>query len=597
MGFLLLLLLSLFSLTNAESLYSPFGKKAYLTSSFGENRGTRYHAGIDYSTEMEEGWAIFAPENGVVEELRVSPYGYGKVLYFKGESGKTWVFAHQSGFTSTLDSMVLAKQKELEKNDVKILPNLSFKKGDTLSFAGSSGIGNPHLHLELREGPYGLYSPCQSGVACSDTIPPFVFACATWDKRNFKLTSLSQKNNQCLERPSSKGAFFAAFKIADYSRTPLENPMSIRGLRLSTPRETIYEKIQDTLSYKNMIKIRNELLFAEEADTAGDWHYIETKIPSNADSLFLEVEDFKSNITSLKFALKDSCSSNISVARTLYQDSLLYTFLSRPFVSFKNCQGPVSLFSEKGKLLEKDLCKVYTSDIQVSSLLKKYPKAFKIAFLKDTIFVRSFGKSKTSWDFFSKEESIEIKIPALEEVSWNPVFAYRKRTTDSLSYLEFHPKGLHFEGNLQVCVKGKNWEAPFYYLGETTRKWFYFSKQKKSKKGTCVSMNEIRDIASIIDTLAPLPLTPYFAKAPVAGIPSVVLRIPIVEKGSGIKNGNAIKATLESGEWIYAEYDSEPNEIVIESRHLPKGTQKIFLWLEDEVGNQETYPISLPNTP
>ena len=31
----------------ADSIYVPFGKLGYLSSSFGENRGTRYHAGID----------------------------------------------------------------------------------------------------------------------------------------------------------------------------------------------------------------------------------------------------------------------------------------------------------------------------------------------------------------------------------------------------------------------------------------------------------------------------------------------------------------------------------------------------------------------
>ena len=54
--------------------YRPFERDAYLTSSFGENRGTRYHAGFDYSTQMEEGWPIYAPEDGKVVELRVSPF-------------------------------------------------------------------------------------------------------------------------------------------------------------------------------------------------------------------------------------------------------------------------------------------------------------------------------------------------------------------------------------------------------------------------------------------------------------------------------------------------------------------------------------------
>ena len=48
----------------ADSIYVPFGKLGYLSSSFGENRGTRYHAGIDYSTEMKEGFPSIAPEDG-----------------------------------------------------------------------------------------------------------------------------------------------------------------------------------------------------------------------------------------------------------------------------------------------------------------------------------------------------------------------------------------------------------------------------------------------------------------------------------------------------------------------------------------------------
>ena len=67
----------------AGPTYNPFNRDAYLTSSFGENRGTRYHAGFDYSTNMEEGWVVYAPENGKVEELRVSPFGYGKLMLFK----------------------------------------------------------------------------------------------------------------------------------------------------------------------------------------------------------------------------------------------------------------------------------------------------------------------------------------------------------------------------------------------------------------------------------------------------------------------------------------------------------------------------------
>lgn len=143
--------LALSTLLLAENApYVPFGKPGFLTSSFGENRGTRYHAGIDYSTDMREGFPVIAPEDGKVSQVRLSPYGYGKVVYFKGKSGRTWVFAHQSGFSKALDSLVRDTQEKLKKNDISIEnPKIpEFHRGDTVSFTGSSGIGNPHLHLE-----------------------------------------------------------------------------------------------------------------------------------------------------------------------------------------------------------------------------------------------------------------------------------------------------------------------------------------------------------------------------------------------------------------------------------------------------------------
>ena len=580
----------------ADSTYFPFAKNAFLTSSFGENRGTRYHAGIDYSTEMQEGWPIFAPENGVVEELRISPYGYGKVLFFKGESGKTWVFAHQSGFSETLDSLVLEKQKTLKQNDVKIYPKVSFRKGDTLSFAGSSGIGNPHLHLEIREGSE-IFSPCQNAVACSDTIAPFVFASAVWNHLEFKTTSQEALQNHCIEKPSSKGNLFLAFKIADYSREPLENPMSVRRLSLFSEKRKLYEKIQDTLSYKEMIKIRNELLFAEEADTAGDWHYINASVPKNTDSLFLEVEDFNSNTTTLRLTLQETCSDNQPIKKQLYQDSILYSFLSRAFISFKNCQTAIPLFSKTGKKIKNDLCELYKGkEILAATILEQFPKAYLIKLPEDSIFIQPLqANKKNKWNFSENEIEFELYLPKLESVSWKQALAYKKTKTDSLSYLEFHPKGLHFLGDLKFCVAESYAKNPLYYLGETTRKWFYFSKQNKTKKGLCISMNEMRDVASIIDTTAPAFGNPYWASASVMGKSEPVLRVPVIEKFAGIKNGNAIKVLLkDSTHWIPVEYDSEPKEIVLEKRFLQDSLKTVEIEIEDELQNKAKYEIQIP---
>ena len=576
--FLLLFVFS--SVLFAEELYNPFSFDAYLTSSFGENRGTRYHAGIDFSTEMEEGFAIFAPENGIVKEIRVSPYFYGKVLYFLGESKRIWVFAHLSNFNKTLDSLVFIKQNQLQKNDVKIFPKMKMQKGDTLAFSGSTGIGNPHLHLEIRTEKNQVLSPCKNNVLCHDTLAPFLLAAAAFSDTLLKTTNEAALKEGCLERPETP--FHLAFKVVDYSRTPLENPMSVYRVELfsdSSKKTSVYKKIQDTLSYNNMIQIREELLFAEEVDTAGDYHYIPEKISEKTKRLWLEIEDFSSHVTSYSFTLEDSCKKNSDFKKQKYGDSLLFTFLSRPVISFKNCNKPFILKDKNGNVLHRNLCELYNGkEIWLTTLSEHFKTAMFLETPQGTITFYPLEKK----NFKIRRDGFSLEIKNIKSSGFKNTFAYRKVKTDSLEYLEMHPKGLHFSGNLTFCFE-TNTENPLYYLGETTRRWFYFSKQDSKKKKRCVSMNEIRDLAFILDTIPPKISEPYLAKAKIQGNEKEVYRIPVIETQSGIKNGNAFSAFINK-KWTPIEYDSETKELILEKRFLnKKDTLKICL--EDEAGN------------
>ena len=575
------------ALSGAAFAYEPLARPAYLTSSFGENRGTRYHAGVDFSTDMQEGFPILAPEDGTVEEVRVSPYSYGKVLYFKGESGRTWVFAHQSGFNRAIEAAIRERQTAKKSNDLKLVTNMAAKKGDTLSYSGSTGIGNPHLHLELREGSFKLLSPCTNGVSCSDTLAPQIIAFAAWTDDEVKFTSTKALEAGCAERP--EGAFHAAVKIADYSRTPLENPMSIRRLEVKGA-GVKFSKLQDTLSYNDMLKIRTELLWAEEADTAGDWHVIDAKIGASEPELEITAEDYSGNKTVRKVALKNSCAGNEKFPLVKVQDSLLFTYLSRPFINAKAAKGALTLKDSAGKILAQDLRESEPELFPLSRIARKFPKASLIETAGEEIHFTTLKQSHSN-DFKVKGE-FSLVLMGLESASWKQTLAYRKRHTDSLDYMEFHPKGLHFTGNFEVCVEGSP-EVPLYYLGETTRRWFYFSKQTKSRKRRCVQMNEIRDLAAIVDTIPPKLGTPYLATAKIVGADAPVVRIPVVEPYAGLKNGNAINAFNAEGEWLYAEFDSEPSEIVIEASLLKCG--KTFrIDIEDELKNKASYTLELP---
>ena len=594
-------LLSFLSLASiclaAEPFYSPFQKEAYLTSSFGENRGTRYHAGVDYSTLMEEGWVIYAPEDGKVEEVRVSPFFYGKVMFYKGESGKTWVFAHQSSF-GKLDSLVFAEQYNKKSNDVILKPSVSYKKGDTLTFSGSTGIGNPHLHLEIRQGKNNVISPCGIGVYCGDTLNPQIFGMAVWQKDDLSITSTEALDKGCVEYPGwKKEKAYLAVKIADYSRHPKENPMSIRRLTLWDGKKKVYNKVQDTLSYGNMLKIRTELLWAEEADTAGDWHFVDAALKAG-NKYRIEVEDFVGRKVSREFTFQDSCAGNTPILQRQIQEAPVYSFTSRSMLDLALCNKgqSFSVLDDSQKTLEEDLCKVFPhKGITLGSIIDKHSKARFIKHKGGLIAMHPVHKDEKTvqWEISLDSMTISQKITKLRSSFGNEtqVLAVTKTRTDSLDFFEFHPKGLHFTGTWEVCLDPGKDSAPVYWLGETSRRWFIFSRQEGTSK-RCAQVNELRDLANILNKNAPTLGTPYWGKSFIMGKEQNVLRIPTLFRYDGFENGNSIQTTV-NGNWIATEYDSEPREIVLEGNRLKKG-DKLHIQLEDEAHNKAEYDVVVP---
>lgn len=592
--------------------YDPFNRDAYLTSSFGENRGTRYHAGIDYSTQMEEGWPIFAPENGFVKEIKTSPFGYGKVMFYEGNSGKTWVFAHQSSFPQAIEDQIKQKQYATKSNDISIKPNIRFRKGDTLTFAGSTGIGNPHLHLEVRLNKDDITSPCQLGVKCLDTIAPQIFGVAVWQGNELALTTDEALRNGCVETPvKNEFNLSMAIKIADYSREPKENPMAIRRLELWRYDDKIYSKVMDTLSYKKMLDIRNELLWAEEADTAGDWHYINAKL-GPISTYRLEIEDFSGHIVRREFNFHQSCKDNGKLVLIQNQNTPLYTFLSKSMLDIYRCESgyKFAALNKDEQVINNDLCKIFdhSKPLPIGKIVETFPETRFIQYSADAaatgtgrgvnelISIYPYGKYKTSINWYTKVGNVKISqkisgIPVVGDTSQR-VLAVTRNQTDSVDFYEFHPKGLQFYGKWNVCIENEDNPAPLYWLGETTRRWFYFEKQTGSKN-RCASTNELRDLANISDEDGFSLGFPYWAETLVGGMYQSALKIPLYARYAGIPDGNAI--TVKYGnKWIAAEYDSEPREIILLGDALPDAGETISIEITDDSKRKTKRDITIP---
>lgn len=161
----------------AQDYLWPTNASHYLTSSFAEYRPGHFHAGIDIKTWGKIGYKVFAVRDGYISRIRVSPFGYGKVLYQKLDTGETAVYAHLNGFNEELEHYIKQQQKRNRAYRVnKYLKSTQFpvKKGEVIGYTGATGIGYPHLHFEMRDEYSNPINPFLRGYKVKDTIPPEV---------------------------------------------------------------------------------------------------------------------------------------------------------------------------------------------------------------------------------------------------------------------------------------------------------------------------------------------------------------------------------------------------------------------------------------
>lgn len=176
---LFVILLSSISNGLAQNFLWPTDASHYLTSSFAEYRPGHFHAGIDVKTWGKTGYKIFAIEDGYLSRIHVSPFGYGKALYLKLNSGETVVYAHLSRFSETIDKYIKQEQKRAAAYRVtRYLNSTKFpiKKGEVIGYTGSTGIGYPHLHFELRDAGSRPFNPFLSGYKIKDNVKPTIEA-------------------------------------------------------------------------------------------------------------------------------------------------------------------------------------------------------------------------------------------------------------------------------------------------------------------------------------------------------------------------------------------------------------------------------------
>lgn len=186
--------------------HAPLGIPLILSSNFGELRPNHFHMGVDFKTNNRIGYNLYSIEEGFVSRIKVSPYGYGKVVYIDHPNGITSVYAHCSEFKGKVDSIVRVTQEREQNYAVEIFPckgEISLKKGDVFALSGNTGSSTaPHVHFEIRDTKTeAALNPLVFGFDIADTKAPEI--------RGVKVYSLTKDGyrypNKSTIRTASKG--------------------------------------------------------------------------------------------------------------------------------------------------------------------------------------------------------------------------------------------------------------------------------------------------------------------------------------------------------------------------------------------------------
>ena len=173
---------------------NPLDIPMYLAGTFGELRSNHFHSGIDIKTQRKEGFKIFSVADGYVSRIKISHWGYGKVLYITHPNGYTSIYAHLKKYSPKIEEYIKKHQYKKESFEIQLYPentDLQLTKGEVIAYSGSTGgFVAPHLHFEIRDQKSRPVNPLLFGIKIEDTIKPSINTLVA-----YPLDSVSQINS------------------------------------------------------------------------------------------------------------------------------------------------------------------------------------------------------------------------------------------------------------------------------------------------------------------------------------------------------------------------------------------------------------------
>lgn len=267
---------------------SPLDIPLLLSGSFGELRSNHFHTGLDIKTNGVEGLKIYACAEGVLSRIKISHWGYGKVLYINHPNGYTTVYAHLSKFNSRLEKFVKEKQYELESEEIDITLSDStfvFRKGEVIAYSGNTGSsGGPHLHFEIRETQSEkALNPLLFGFNISDNLSPDLYHIKIYPLKNGWVNAQKNPLVYKLIRAEGKYNLQNNKKIKAYGNIGLaihgndlfnatQNKCGIYSIEMYVNDTLYYKQVMDKIDFAYNRYINSHMDYIEFNENKNSYH-------------------------------------------------------------------------------------------------------------------------------------------------------------------------------------------------------------------------------------------------------------------------------------------------------------------------------------
>lgn len=367
------------NVTVDSKYHSPLGIPLQLSAVFGEIRPNHFHMGLDFKTNQKEGMPIYSIADGFIARIRISPTGYGKVLYIDHPNGTTSVYAHCSSFSDKIMDFLEPFQVEAFSNniDLKLQKNeLSIQKGEQIALSGNSGSSTgPHLHFEIRDTKteHGL-NPLLHGFNIADNSPPVIQAIKVYavDDKGYQIPAKSmiinvEKTKSGYSIPGNKINLSKDF-IPDYGQLAFavagSDPIGSAGTfglfenTCLVGNDTLFQSIYNRISFDDSRYVNSHQDLDEYKKSKMRFHKL-FKTAHNP----LQIFQFE-QLGSLKINLKDSLNVEIILKDVSKNTSKLRFSLiasketpnkSERFYSSKTHFIPDSSYHYRGEQMEIDI--------------------------------------------------------------------------------------------------------------------------------------------------------------------------------------------------------------------------------------------------